>query len=59
MLEWQRAKTTRRYIHPPKAERMYTLWADGKIIYNPTLFDIWFVIDGELYKIKSGETLKI
>ena len=34
MLEWQRAKTTRRYIHPPKAERMYTLWADGKIIYG-------------------------
>ena len=34
VLEWQRAKTTRRYIHPPKAERMYTLWADGKIIYG-------------------------
>lgn len=33
--------------------------ADGKIIYNPTLLDIWFDIDGKLYKISSGETLKI
>lgn len=33
--------------------------ADGKIIYNPTLFDIWFDIDGTLYKITPGETLKI
>ena len=29
---WQRPKTTRRYIHPPRAERMYTLWAEGKLI---------------------------
>ncbi len=33
--------------------------ADGKMIYNPTLLDIWFDIDGKLYKISSGETLKI
>lgn len=33
--------------------------ADGRIIYNPTLFEIWFDIDGELYKISSGETLKL
>lgn len=31
---WARPKTTRRYIHPPKAERMYTLWAEGKIIFG-------------------------
>ena len=29
---WLRPKTTRRYLHPPKAERMYTLWAEGKLI---------------------------
>jgi len=32
---------------------------DRKIIYNPTLIDIWFDLDGKLYKIASGETLKI
>lgn len=31
---WQRPKTTRRYVHPPKAERMYTIWAEGKIILS-------------------------
>ena len=30
--EWLRPKTTRRYLHPPKAERMFTLWREGKII---------------------------
>ncbi len=29
---WERAKTTCRYLHPPKAERMFTLWREGKII---------------------------
>lgn len=33
--------------------------ADGTIIYNPTLFKIWFDIDGKLYSIDSGKTLKI
>ena len=31
--------------------------ADGKIIYNPTLYTIWFEIDKKLYSIKSNETL--
>lgn len=33
--------------------------ADGKIIYNPTLYEIWLDIDGTLYSIGSGETLKL
>lgn len=33
--------------------------ADGTIIKNPTLFEIWFDIDGQEYKIMPGETLKI
>jgi len=33
--------------------------ADGTIIYNPTLFEIWFDVDGKIYSIKPGETLKI
>lgn len=31
--------------------------ADGTLIYNPTLIDLWFDADGTLYCIKSGETL--
>lgn len=33
--------------------------ADGKMVYNPTLFEIWFDVDGELYSIRPGETLKL
>ena len=31
--------------------------ADNTAVYNPTLHTLWFDRDGELYKIKSGETL--
>ena len=33
--------------------------ADGYTVYNPTLYEIWFDVDGKLYSIKSGETLII
>jgi len=33
--------------------------ADETIIYNPTLYDIWFDVDKTIYKISPGETLKI
>ncbi len=33
--------------------------ADSTIVYNPTLFDIWFDVDGTLYCVKSGETIKV
>ena len=32
--EWLRPKTTRRYLHPPKSERMFTLWREGKIVFG-------------------------
>ena len=32
MKEWKRAKTTRLYLQPPKSERIYTVWRDGKIM---------------------------
>jgi len=35
------------------------LSADETIIYNPTLLDVWFDIDGKLYRILSGETINI
>ena len=33
--------------------------ADGTIIYNPTLYTLWFAIDGKTYSIQSGETLHL
>lgn len=33
--------------------------ADGNIIHNPTLFEIWFTLDTEMYSIKPGETLNL
>lgn len=33
--------------------------ADGTIVYNPTLLDIWFDIDGNLHCVKSGKTKKL
>lgn len=33
--------------------------ADGRMVYNPTLLTIWFDVDGRLYCIKAGETIKI
>ena len=33
--------------------------AENTLVYNPTLFDIWFCVDGKNYSVKSGETLKI
>ena len=33
--------------------------ADGRIVYNPTLLDIWFDVDKKLYLIKSGETITL
>ncbi len=34
--EWQRPQTTRLYVHPPKSERMFTLWKEGKIVFGET-----------------------
>ena len=33
--------------------------ADGHKIYNPTLFTIWLDVDGALYSVQSGETLRL
>lgn len=31
-MSWQRPRTTRRYLHPPLTERMFTLWREGKLV---------------------------
>lgn len=33
--------------------------ADGHMIYNPTLYTVWFDVDSTLYSIKSGETVRL
>lgn len=33
--------------------------ANGMMVYNPTLLTIWLDVDGEIYAIKSGETIRI
>lgn len=58
MSDWQRFKTTRVYLHPPKAERLITLWREGKIMLgeveapiNQPYGDLWaagvWFVDGE------------
>lgn len=32
---------------------------DKKIIHNPSAIDLWFEINGNVYKISAGETIKI
>ena len=39
------------------AYRSLVISADGKRVYNPTLIDIWFDLDGKQYKVASGETI--
>ena len=35
-----RAKTSKRYVHPPLAERMFTFWAEGKILCGDVKLDL-------------------
>ena len=65
--EWQKPKTTRMYLHPPKCERMYTLWREGKLIFgeiekeikvyeNNTSAGAWFFSgDGNQLDFQSAE----
>lgn len=41
------------------AYRSLVYSADGLTVYNPTLYELWFTVDKELYKINPGETLTI
>lgn len=33
--------------------------ADSSIVYNPTVTAVWFYIDGKIYKVDAGKTIKI
>lgn len=41
-----------------KAYEALVYSADGKTVYNPTLFDVWFRYEEATYCVKSGETIK-
>ncbi len=42
-----------------KAYESLVFSAKGDIVYNPTLLDVWFDVDGKLYEVKSGESIRI
>ena len=42
-----------------KAYESLVMSADRRIIYNPSNQKVWFDIDGTLYCVNAGETLKI
>lgn len=33
--------------------------ADGHMVYNPNLFEIWLDVDGVIHSVKPGETIRI
>lgn len=39
--------------------KVLTLSYDKKIVHNPSGIDVWVEINGAVYCVKSGETLKI
>lgn len=42
-----------------KAYESLVFSVNGKTVYNPTLIDVWFDVDGHVYCLRSGETLTI
>ena len=42
-----------------KAYHSLVYSADGTLVYNPTLIKVWFNLDGTLYSVASGETIRI
>jgi hypothetical protein len=58
---WQRPKTTRRYLHPPLAENMYTLWNDGKVIrgnnrHNHDWSEWYYNLKSDVLWVVHGES---
>ena len=35
---WQRPQTVKRYLHPPRSERLFTFWREGKIMFGENQF---------------------
>ena len=46
---WQRPITIKRYLHPPKSERIFTLWTEGKVLFGEVNVHGFHV--GDNYKV--------
>jgi len=69
--KWESPKTTRRYLHPPMAERLQVLWCEGKLVFGEAIAEItreykkhiscgiWFLrgANGAMFDYKNGENL--
>ncbi len=42
-----------------EAYKNLQITANGKKVYNPSVIDVWMYAEGEVYKIPSGETVKL
>ena len=42
-----------------KAYESLVYSADGTLVYNPTVQTVWLDVDGDIYSVKPGETLKL
>lgn len=42
-----------------EAYRSLRYSADSTLVYNPTLIELWFDVDGRQYQIKPGETISL
>ncbi len=64
---WLRPKTTRRHVHPPRSERLFSFWIEGKLIfgevearrdsweYHADLINcgVWLLGDGKQFDFKN------
>ena len=46
---WERPITIKRYLHPPMSERIFTLWAEGKILFGEV--NVKDFVVGSNYKV--------
>lgn len=49
--------TNMEIYHYVQAYRALSFSADGQIVYNPTLYTVWFEIEGKQYSVQPGKTL--
>ena len=56
---WERPFTVKRYLHPPRAEEVVTMWPDGKILFEPVSADTWpWLYTASAVKLLLGETFE-
>ena len=61
---WNKPKTTRRYLNPPRSERLHTLWAEGKLVFGEVyapggLEDYTSYISSGIWFVRGRESLQL